>query len=190
MAKFAEFYFHKVGLIKAKIIRLGDTPYLLRAYCDCHWSVLCHFTFRADEDEKEKDMKRTTGVLLVAMFLVVFLSAGPALAASHLIVGTNSGEQITGTKKAEEIRGLGGSDEITDGLGKDLAFGGPGGDNLIGYGGDRSVDHFYGRRGNDIVQSRDVPAAKDIVSCGPGADTVYADKSDIVGSDCERAKVW
>jgi Ca2+-binding RTX toxin-like protein len=135
-------------------------------------------------------MKRTTGVLLVATFVVVFLSAGPVLAALALIVGTDSGEQIKGTKNAEEIRGLGGSDEITDGLGADLVYGGKGADDLIGYGGDTSLDRFYGGRGNDIVQPRDVPALKDVVSCGGGTDTVYADKADVVGGDCERVKAW
>ena len=91
-------------------------------------------------------MKRKTGVL-VATCLVVLLSAGPALAALPLIVGTNSGEQINGTKNAEEIRGLGGSGEISDGLSRDLVYGGAGGDNLIGTGGDTSVDYFYGGRG-------------------------------------------
>src|SRR5215212_518953 len=134
-------------------------------------------------------MKRTTGVL-VAMCLVVLLSAGTALAALPLIIGTNSGEQITGTKNAEEIRGLGGSDEITDGLSRDLVYGGAGGDNLIGTGGDTSVDYFYGGRGDDLLQPRDVPAVKDMVSCGTGTDTVYADKADVVGGNCERAKAW
>jgi hypothetical protein len=53
-------------------------------------------------------MKRAIRVL-VAMCLVVLLvllSAGTALAALPLIVGTNSGEQINGTSNAEEIRGL------------------------------------------------------------------------------------
>jgi hypothetical protein len=133
-------------------------------------------------------MKRTTRVL-VAIFAVVFLSAGPALAALPLIVGTNAGERITGTKNAEEIRGLGGADEITDGLGKDLVYGGKGADNLIGYGGDTSVDRFYGGGGNDLVQPGDVPAVKDVVGCGGGTDTVYADKADVVGGDCERVRV-
>jgi Ca2+-binding RTX toxin-like protein len=133
-------------------------------------------------------MKRTTRVL-AAIFAVVFLSAGPALAALPLIVGTNAGERITGTKNAEEIRGLGGSDEITDGLGGDLVYGGRGADNLIGYGGDASVDRFYGGGGNDIVQPGDVPAVKDVVGCGGGTDTVYADKADVVGGDCERVRV-
>jgi Ca2+-binding RTX toxin-like protein len=134
-------------------------------------------------------MKRTTGVL-VAMCLVVLLSAGTALGALPLIVGTSSGEQIKGTKNAEEIRGLGGSDEITDGLSRDLVYGGAGGDNLIGTGGDTSVDYFYGGRGDDLLQPRDVPAVKDMVSCGTGTDTVYADKADVVGGNCERVKAW
>ena len=135
-------------------------------------------------------MKRTTRVL-VATCLVILLSAGPALAALPLIVGTNAGERISGTKNAEEIRALGGSDEITDGLGGDLVYGNRGGDNLIGYGGDTSLDRFYGGRGNDIVQTRDVPAAKDVVSCGAGTDKVLAaDKKDVVRDDCERVKAW
>jgi len=87
---------------------------------------------------------KTASGVLVEMLVVVLLSAGPALAALPLIVGTNAAERITGTKNAEEIRGLGGSDEISDGLGKDLVYGGRGGDNLLGTGGDRSVDRFYG----------------------------------------------
>jgi Ca2+-binding RTX toxin-like protein len=126
--------------------------------------------------------------VLVAM-VVVCLSAGSALAALPLIVGTDAAERITGTKVAEEIRGLGGSDEITDGLGGDLVYGGRGADNLIGYGGDTSVDRFYGGGGNDLVQPGDVPAVKDVVGCGRGTDTVYADKADVLGGDCERVRV-
>jgi Ca2+-binding RTX toxin-like protein len=107
-----------------------------------------------------------------------------------LIVGTNVGERIIGTSNAEEIRGLGGSDEVADGLGKDLLYGSAGGDNLIGTGGDASLDRFYGGHGNDIVQPRDVPAVKDVVSCGTGTDTVYADKADVVSGDCERVRAW
>jgi Ca2+-binding RTX toxin-like protein len=151
---------------------------------------LCICTSRTNEDEQEKDMKQTTGVLLVAMFVVMFLSAGPALAALPLIVGTDSGEQIKGTKNAEEIRGLGGADEITDGLGADLVHGGKGADNLIGYGGDTSLDRFYGGPGSDTIQPAEVPATKDFVRCGAGTDTVYADGADaIVGDDCERVHV-
>ena len=134
-------------------------------------------------------MKRTIGAL-VAMLLVVFLAAGPALAALPLLVGTDRAEQIKGTRSAEEIRGLGGPDEIVDGRGKDALYGGSGADDLIGYGGDTSVDRFSGGDGNDTVQSRDVPAVKDIVSCGAGSDKVYADKDDVISEGCERVMGW
>jgi Ca2+-binding RTX toxin-like protein len=134
-------------------------------------------------------MKRTTGAL-VAMLLVVFLAAGPALAALPLIVGTDRAEQIKGTRHAEEIRGLGGPDEIVDGRGKDAVYGGGGADDLIGYGGDTTVDRFSGGDGGDTVQSRDVPAVKDVVRCGAGTDEVYADKADVISEDCERVKAW
>jgi Ca2+-binding RTX toxin-like protein len=137
---------------------------------------------------------KPTITVLVAMSLVVLVvllcSAGTALAALPLIVGTNSGEQINGTKSAEEIRGLEGSDEISDGLGADLVYGGIGADNLIGTASDTSVDRFYGGSGGDIFQPRDVPAVKDMVSCGPGTDTVYAEKADVVGGDCEQVEAW
>ena len=122
--------------------------------------------------------------------MVVLLCAGTALAALPRIVGTNSGEQVNGTRNAEEIRGLGGSDEISDDLGADLVYGGTGEDNLIGTASDTSVDRYYGEDGGDIFQPRNVPAVKDMVSCGPGTDTVYADKADVVGGDCEQVKVW
>ena len=89
------------------------------------------------EGGEEGNMKRATKVL-VAIFVVVFLSAAPAMATLPLIVGTSAGDQIMGTSNAEEILGLGGSDEISDGLGRDLVYGGMGADNLIGYGGDTS----------------------------------------------------
>jgi Ca2+-binding RTX toxin-like protein len=135
-------------------------------------------------------MGRTVRVLGTVLLMVV-LSAGAALAASPiLITGTNGDDQIKGTRKSEEIRGLGGNDEITDGLGKDIVYGSAGADNLIGYGGDASVDRFRGAAGNDTIQSRDVPAAKDRLNCGSGVDRVYADKADVVSGDCERVKVW
>jgi len=136
-------------------------------------------------------MGRTAKVLVVAALMMV-LSAGVALAASPLVItGTEAGEQIKGTKASETIYGLGGSDEITDGLGTDLVYGGRGGDNLIGYGGDTSKDRFYGGGGDDIVQSRDVPAVRDVVSCGAGTDKVLAaDKKDVVRDDCELKKIW
>ena len=134
-------------------------------------------------------MRRTIRVLEMVCLMVV-LSASAALAASPPIIGTNGDDRIKGTSRAEEISGLKGNDEITEGLGADTVYGNAGADNLIGYGGDTSVDSFRGGAGNDTIQSRDVPAAKDRLNCGSGVDHVYADKADVVSGDCERVKVW
>jgi hypothetical protein len=40
--------------------------------------------------------------------------------------------------------------------------------------------------GNDVVHVRG--GGVDQVSCGPGSDTVFADGSDSIGSDCERVE--
>jgi len=55
--------------------------------------------------------------------------------------------------------------------------------------GDAFTDRFYGGPGDDLIQPGDVPATKDYVRCGPGTDTVYADKADVVAGDCERVRV-
>ena len=69
-----------------------------------------------------------------------------------------------------------------------MVYGGKGKDNLVGYGGDTSLDRFYGVPGDDLIQPGDRPAVKDAVRCGPGTDTVYADKKDAVAADCERVR--
>jgi hypothetical protein len=38
-----------------------------------------------------------------------------------------------------------------------------------------------------LVQN--VPAAKDIVTCGGGFDRVLADRKDLVSADCERVRI-
>jgi Ca2+-binding RTX toxin-like protein len=150
-------------------------------------------------------MRRTATILAVVALMVTF-SSGMALAAyDDSITGTDHTDILSGTSQAEQISGLGGgdqinggggadlvrgdlgSDELSDGRGQDTVYGGAGVDNLIGYG-DTSVDYFYGGGGDDTVQSRDVPAVKDVVSCGVGTDTVYADKADVVSDNCEHVR--
>jgi Ca2+-binding RTX toxin-like protein len=139
-------------------------------------------------DNKEQRMGQSIRMLAVGV-LMVMLSAGAAFAASPVLTGTNGDDQLKGTGKGEEIRGLRGEDEIVDGLGKDVVYGGADSDNLIGYGGDTSSDSFRGATGGDIIQSGDVPATKDRVSCGSGVDRVYADEADSVSGDCERVQI-
>ena len=50
-------------------------------------------------------------------------------------------------------------------------------------------DVLSGAEGNDILVADNVPAVRDIVSCGGGFDRVLADRKDVVADDCERVRV-
>ena len=151
-------------------------------------------------------MRRTATILAVVALMVTF-SSGVALASFEAtITGTDHTDIFTGTSKAEQISGLGGadringgggddlveggrgSDELGDGLGQDAVYGGSGQDNLIGQGGDTSPDHFYAGSGNDLIQPVDSPAVAGVVNCGPGTDTVYVDKADVINDNCKRVR--
>lgn len=72
-------------------------------------------------------------------------------------------DRLSGTPNGESICGLGGSDRITGSSGRDRLFGGD---------------------GNDTIDARD--GTFDVVGCGPGHDSVDADRIDLVGVDCEH----
>jgi Ca2+-binding RTX toxin-like protein len=77
--------------------------------------------------------------------------------------GSSAGDVLDGTDGADIVCGLGGDDRITGGTGSDRLFGGD---------------------GDDTIDARD--GAFDVVGCGTGTDTVHADRSDLVGRDCEH----
>src|SRR3712207_9547987 len=52
-----------------------------------------------------------------------------------------------------------------------------------------SLDRLSGGDGNDVFLVQNVPAAKDIVTCGGGFDRVLADRKDLVSADCERVRI-
>ena len=77
-------------------------------------------------------------------------------------------------------------DTLFGGAGDDVLSGGPSGDTLIdGPGHDR----LNGQGGRDVIDARD--GQRDRITCGPnafgknGRDIVYADRVDVVASDCE-----
>ena len=76
--------------------------------------------------------------------------------------GGRGRDVLTGTAGSELLCGRGGADRIDGGRGLDRLFGGPGNDVLV------AVDGGF-----------------DVVGCGPGVDTVRADRGDLVGVDCE-----
>ncbi len=72
---------------------------------------------------------------------------------------------------ADEVRGDAGNDNLATGPGNDVVEGG------LGY------DVLAGNEGNDTL--RDADGLADRISCGPGADRVEADTTDVVAADCE-----
>lgn len=106
---------------------------------------------------------------LLAAAVVAFLLVLPALAST--ISGTNGPDTIRGTRGADRISARGGNDKV---------FGLAGGDVLSGGSGRDYVD---GGGGSDRLSTRD--GTRDTAVCGPGVDTVVADRVDAVRADCE-----
>jgi hypothetical protein len=86
-----------------------------------------------------------------------------------------------------------GNDTLIGGPGEDILHGGPGDDTLLG-GGDNDIldggsghDHIDGEGGGDTIYA--VDGQRDWITCGKNSyfrrDTVYADRIDVVASDCE-----
>ena len=72
-------------------------------------------------------------------------------------------------------------------LGNDSIFGGRGNDYIEG---EQGRDKMSGGKGADVIDAAndDTPGAKDVVVCGRGIDTVFANAADKVADDCERVK--
>jgi hypothetical protein len=119
---------------------------------------------RGDTEDGEA-VKRII-LVLAAIGTAVAIIGGIALAAEG--DGTGGDDTLTGTGGADTIRGYGSSDTIYDGPEDDAA-----------------VDDIYGGSGADTIVSANVPASRDVVSCGGGRDTVEADVLDEVSADCE-----
>jgi Ca2+-binding RTX toxin-like protein len=92
-----------------------------------------------------------------------------------------------------------GDKNLQGGPGNDIVVGGRGSDNVLddagndlladGPGREFSLDKVSGGDGTDVIFVQNVPAAKDIATCGGGFDRVLADSKDLVASDCERVRI-
>ena len=128
-------------------------------------------------------------------------AAGPKVPTGKTFNGTARANTINGTGGPDVIRGLGGNDrlfglagndQLLGDIGNDLLNGGFGNDRLLGgFGNDRIIggpgrDTIEGSPGNDTIEARD--RTRDIINCGPGQDTVFADRIDTVSRNCETIR--
>ena len=94
-----------------------------------------------------------------------------------------AGVSTTGGAGRNVLMGGGGDDRLSGGAGADVLLGGAGNDRIDGGPG---RDRLSGQGGDDIIRARD--ATQDVISCGPGRDTVIADRLDRIASDCETLR--
>jgi Ca2+-binding RTX toxin-like protein len=106
------------------------------------------------------------------------------------------GKDLVGTDPTVWRRG---DKNLQGGPGNDIVFGARGSDNVLGDEGndwlidgptrESSLDKVSGGDGNDVLLVENVPATKDIATCGGGFDRILADRKDLVAPDCERVRI-
>jgi Ca2+-binding RTX toxin-like protein len=124
---------------------------------------------------------------LIATLAVSGLAAGGALVANgsvgasapstigRTIVGDNRANDLYGTAGNDRLVGRGGDDDLYGRAGNDVIIPGPG------------QDDVYAGAGNDRILAAD--GQHDDISCGPGTDTVVADRIDDVHPNCENVRL-
>ncbi|HEX6659580.1 MAG TPA: hypothetical protein VF065_15925 [Ilumatobacter sp.] len=88
-----------------------------------------------------------------------------------VLIGGPGSDVLRSSGSADQIRGDDGNDDLASGAGNDVLDGG------VGY------DVLSGGDGDDLL--RDADGLPDRIECGPGADSVEADTTDVVAADCE-----
>ena len=138
-------------------------------------SISVALTSTADPDEANN-----TGVLALDVRGGQGPTALTTAAAPRVRAGNNRANVLNGTSGPDLLRGLGGDDWLLGLGGADKLFGGAGNDHLVGGPGRDVLD---GGTGKDRIEARD--KARDVIRCGPGRDTVIADRVDSVARTCE-----
>jgi len=132
------------------------------------------YTFRVRALSKRGQLSSFSGYCTVNVTIPAFATLnGNAL--DNRIVGSDWYDVINGLAANDDLEGGAGDDTINGGAGNDTIAGGLGADTIDGGAGNDKIDAF------DRAQT-------DIITCGPGYDSVIADTSDTVASDCERVR--
>jgi Ca2+-binding RTX toxin-like protein len=113
------------------------------------------------------------------------LLGGPG---KDIVLGEN--ERFNSSRGDKNLEGGPGNDIVVGGRGSDNVLGDAGNDFLVdGPTREFSLDKVLGGDGNDVFLVDNVPAAKDIATCGGGFDRILADRKDLVAPDCERVRI-
>jgi RTX calcium-binding nonapeptide repeat (4 copies)/WD40-like Beta Propeller Repeat len=112
----------------------------------------------------DRDLRGTRGADVICGF-----------GGNDLIVGAGGNDTLLGGAGRDELRGGRGRDRLSGGPGRDVLRGGPDADRLSGGPG---RDQIFGQGGADRLLARD--GSRDLVSGGPGVDTVRRDRRDVV----------
>jgi len=99
---------------------------------------------------------------------------------ADLLRGGAGPDALYGEAGADSLDGGGSGDFLQGGRGDDVVHGGAGNDRLSGGPG---RDRLFGDGGDDTIDMRG--SEPDVVRCGTGRDTVFADRRDTVARDCE-----
>jgi hypothetical protein len=123
--------------------------------------------------EGSQPMSRTTRIALAVCALLLLCVPSALASGRHghddAVRGSVRDDRITGTRGDDRLYGRRGDDVLRD---------------------DRGADHFYGGVGDDRIDARDRAGRhdrRDVVDCGAGDDTVYADDDDVV-RHCEHVE--
>jgi hypothetical protein len=101
-------------------------------------------------------------------------------AGNDVLDGGAGNDRLAGSAGRDRLLGGTANDKLTGGKGNDRLSGGPGNDTLSPGAGRDSID---GGAGNDTINS--VDGVRESVECGPGRDTVRADRRDRL-AHCEK----
>jgi hypothetical protein len=105
------------------------------------------------------------------------------------LAGSAKRDDLSGTRFADQLFGLSGADRLSGRGGRDYLDGGPGNDRISGGNGADVIvgglgrDRISGGAGNDRIYA--VDGQRDVVNCGSGHDTVWADPGDVLRG-CEQ----
>ena len=101
-------------------------------------------------------------------------------------VGSRLDDRASGMAGSDRLNGVAGNDAINGGDGNDWIWGGFGNDTLTG---GMGADRMSGGAGDDRIRSSELDGKVDIISCGPGMDSVTIRMGDKARADCERVKL-